>query len=159
MTPMNAVALAAVAAVFSMVAAAVSVCVARARPQPRRTHEIGELECAVEALVRRLEVTAGRCIHDLESRKTELRRLLANEEPALADAPLQPMTPLPDVAATRDTTDPPQCFATDMLSRAARACALAEQDADEVTICRATGFQRAELRMLLSLRAAQQKAA
>lgn len=168
--------IASVAALIS-IAAAGSTCMMRLRLGPRTAPpEVGELEQAIEDLVRRLEAAAGRCIHDLESREQELRRLLggalpAGGEPRIAlDAPTAPgavgflaatavADQLDDQSAGGAPPIPPMsCFETDLVSRAARARALAERNTDEATICRVTGLQRAELRTLLSSTAAQQKA-
>lgn len=163
MNPFSATALASIAAMLSIAAAISAFAAIRTRrPSAPGMPDLGELERSIEDLVRRLEATAGRCIHDLESREKELRRLLSVADcddagasnATAANAPLA--APRARVAGEHNT---PACFATDLVSRAAQAYALAEQAADEATICRLTGFQRAELRTLLWLRAAQRQAA
>ncbi len=178
MTPISAAALVVIAALFSSGGAAVSAALylRRERLRAGATPDMRELEQAVEELVRRLEATAGRCIHDLESRQAQVRALLGDESANGARAPspvtIDGVTPeggrapcVGDLPTTRadgvlggGTSQPAECFETDLLSRVARACELAERQADEATICRMTGMQRAELRLALSLRAAQQKA-
>lgn len=167
-TPMSAATLATIAALLSL-AAAVSAYLMRARSGGAPLCDVGELERAVEELVRRLEVTAGRCIHDLESRERKLRRLLADEEPAelqrpreVSDESVRTGTEgIAQTACAGKAAGAPTAlyFGSDLFSRAAQACELAERETDEATICRRTGLQRAELRLLLSLRTAQQKAA
>jgi hypothetical protein len=166
--------LAAVAALFS-VAAAVSAHLMRTRVGSRAASaDLGELERAVEDLVRRLEITAGRCAHDLQSREERLRRLLAGAEvselaPQPALAPIAAAAVDSDTRVGRELVSCPTgeraegellpYFGSDLVSRAAQACELAERETDEATICRVTGLQRGELRLLLSLRQAQGKAA
>ena len=164
MTLISAATLAIIAAMLSMSAAATSLYFLRER---RRhvppSHDLGDLEQAIEELVRRLEVTAGRCIHDLESRESRLRSLLAGEEGAAdvaeASASLTFAAPSPEPDTPDDTVASDGYFETDLVSRAARARELAEQHADEATICRSLGMQRAELRLALALQAPRHEAA
>ena len=182
MIPMSAAMLAIVAALSSVVAAVWAHLMRARTGRGAGSRDLGELEQAVEHLVRRLEMTAGRCIHDLQSREHELRRLPSGEEtvelapgagsPALsaAEGPDPAMRGFSEAAPGRAPTSPAMdsdsdeakpafYFGSDLVSRAAQACELAERETDEATICRVTGLQRAELRLLLSLRQAQQKAA
>lgn len=155
MIPASISAITVIAAVLAMGAAAASCYLVRERrrwspPQP----DLADLERAVEQLVQRLETTAGRCIHDLESRQAELRRLMADDfspRELIAAATRAPADASP--AATCDY------FETDLVGRSARVAELVEQAADEATICRTLGLQRAELRLLLSLGAPQPHAA
>ena len=159
MTPMTAAILAAVAALFSIGAAIASVHLARTRSTALAApRDLGELEQAVEDLVRRLEVAAGRCIHDLESRENELRRLLSGEADGDTHTSFAPAAAA-DRPADEGAPRPARYFGSELVSRAAQACELAERETDEATICRVTGLQRGELRLMLSLRQAQQKAA
>ena len=150
MNPMSAATLAVVAALLSIAAAASAHLMMRKRMgSGASSRDLGELERAVEDLVRRLEATAGRCIHDLESRGQRLQLLLTGEETAGPDA-----TSRPETERTPDAK-PVFYFGSEMALRAAQACELADRETDEAAICRITGLQRAELRMLLSLRRAR----
>jgi hypothetical protein len=152
MTPMSTAVLAVIAALVSMGAAATSLYLLRERQRPPAPpQDVRDLEQAVEDLVRRLEATAGRCIHDLDSRAARLRALLQDEPAAESRLPQQ-LGAAPAVAAG-------EVLQTDLVSRVARARELADRGTDEATMCRELGMQRAELRLLLSLRAPQQEAA
>jgi hypothetical protein len=159
MTPISVATLAIIAAMLSMGAAVTSLYFMRERQRNcAPPHDLGDLEQAVEELVRRLEATAGRCIHDLESRESRLRRLLAGEDAADVADPSASLTfaaPSPEPDTPDDTVASDGYFETDLVSRAARARELAEQHADEATICRLLGMQRAELRLVLALGGAE----
>ena len=118
--------------------------------------ETAALEEAVTALMEQLRTAADEAVERVAQASQHINRLLATTERRMETLWVQEWgrTEAPQPAPTKTEPQPKgaQVLDTDYLARTSEVYRLADDQLDEAAIAERTGFERAEVRVLLSLR-------
>jgi len=120
--------------------------------------ETAALEEAVTALMEQLRTAADEAVERVAQASQHINRLLATTERRMETLWVQEWgrTEAPQPAPTETEPQPQpkgaQVLDTDYLARTSEVYRLADDQLDEAAIAERTGFERAEVRVLLSLR-------
>jgi len=124
--------------------------------------ETAELEQATAALVQQLKAAADEAVERVAQASRHINQLLATTERRMetlwsqqwaTDQPEPPAEPeAPPAEEPQPAAKNAQVLDTDYMARTAEVYRLADEQLDEAAIAERTGLERAEVRVLLSLR-------